>query len=471
MNLMKFTSRIKRNNFFIEGISIILFFLISFFFFSTANASTAISENGNNSVLSTEQYTYLNLKDATEMALKNNLTTLLANAKTEEAKGRVFQSVSYLLPHVLLNLQEWRVYKMNLAEMGFSSWGVIGPYNYFDARIQLVQQIFDLSAIERFRAEQINTKIAQLDEELAAKQVRSAVSLAYLDALSAEEELEAAKADLDLARELLKLGRHQNLAGLATSIDVARFETREAEEEARCLHATMNLRKSYIELNRVIGLPLNTDLKLTDSMEFVLERILSVAEEINFADQNRTELKIASERIQHHEFKLKEAKSERLPTLGFMGDYGLAGITPSNSRNVGEVSAVLKMPIFDGGMIKGEIQEAESNKRQSQLIFNDLDKQVQEDVCLALQSLSISAEQVEVAEKVLALANRELKMSRDLFSAGIGDNIQVINAQTALARARQQYVAMLFQYNTARVNLYSALGNIETFSLAKKKGK
>jgi outer membrane protein TolC len=59
-------------------------------------------------------------------------------------------------------------------------------------------------------------------------------------------------------------------------------------------------------------------------------------------------------------------------------------------------------------------------------------------------------------------------MSKDLFLAGIGDNIEVIDAQTALARARQQYVAMLFQYNSARVNLYSALGNIETFTLSKK---
>ena len=110
-------------------------------------------------------------------------------------------------------------------------------------------------------------------------------------------------------------------------------------------------------------------------------------------------------------------------------------------------------------------------KRQSQLNYDDLGKQVQEDVRLALQALSIGAKQVEAAKKVFALANRELEMSRDLFSAGIGDNIEVINAQTALARSRQQYVSMLFQYNTARVNLYSALGDIAAFGLGGKKGK
>jgi outer membrane protein TolC len=335
-----------------------------------------------------------------------------------------------------------------------------------------VQQIFDWSAAERLRAEQINVKIAQLDEELAAKQVRTAASLAYLNTLSAQEDMEAALADLDLARQLLKLGRRQNLAGLATSIDVARFETRAAEEEAGCLRVTMNLHKARIELNRVIGLPLDTRLKLTDAMGFGREQIFSVAEGINFADQNRTELKIAGARIQYRELKLKEARSERLPSVGLMGDYGLGGDSPSGSlRSVGEIGAVFKMPLFDGGLIKGEIEEAESDKRQSRLIFDDLAKQIEEDVHLALQSFLISTKQVRAAKKVLVLAQRELTMARDLFSAGIGDNIEVINAQTALARSRQQYVAVVFQYNAARVNLYSALGNIETFSLSKKRGK
>jgi outer membrane protein TolC len=93
--------------------------------------------------------------------------------------------------------------------------------------------------------------------------------------------------------------------------------------------------------------------------------------------------------------------------LAKAGDYGLGGDSPNGSlRNVGEVGVALKMPIFDGGMIKGEIQEAESNKRQSQLIFNDLGKQGDEDVRLALQSLVISAKQVRAAKKVHPLAQR-----------------------------------------------------------------
>jgi len=181
---MECSYAIKRNNFTIKlwGFTIVVFCSI----FLIVGALAAIYENGNSRPLSMGQDTRLSLNDAVQAALKNNITALLAEAKTEAARGKILQSASYLLPHVLLNVQQSRVFKENLAEMGFSSWGVIGPYNAFDGRIQLVQQIFDWSAAERLRAEQINVKIAQLDEELAAKQVRTAASLAYLNTLSAQ---------------------------------------------------------------------------------------------------------------------------------------------------------------------------------------------------------------------------------------------------------------------------------------------
>ena len=250
---------------------------------------------------------------------------------------------------------------------------------------------------------------------------------------------------------------------------MARFETREAEDEARCLQALMNWRKACIELNRIVGLPLDTRLELMDTLKFMSEDIFSVDAEINLAVHNRTELKIAAQRIKYRGFKVDEASAQRLPTIGLSGDYGLGGDRPNGSlRSVGEMGVVLKMPIFDGRAIDGDVEEAKSNVHQAKLTFDDMNRQVEEDVRLAQQALSISVKQLKADRKVFALAARELAMSRDLFAADIGDNLEVANAQTTLARARQQYVAALFQYNAARVNFYSALGDIEGFSLIAK---
>jgi outer membrane protein len=86
-------------------------------------------------------------------------------------------------------------------------------------------------------------------------------------------------------------------------------------------------------------------------------------------------------------------------------------------------------------------------------------------VRLAQQTLSAAADEVRAADQAFALAEKQLQMARDRFSAGVADNIEVINAQTDLADARNSQVAALAQYTAARINLAYALGRISSFSL------
>ena len=89
--------------------------------------------------------------------------------------------------------------------------------------------------------------------------------------------------------------------------------------------------------------------------------------------------------------------------------------------------------------------------------------QVEEDVRLAFSALRTTSEQVAAAEQAVTLAQRELEMARDRFRAGVGDNVEVVTAQTALSNARGAEVTALAQYNAARLNLAAALGRAEVF--------
>ncbi|MBO0722454.1 MAG: TolC family protein, partial [Blastocatellia bacterium] len=104
-----------------------------------------------------------------------------------------------------------------------------------------------------------------------------------------------------------------------------------------------------------------------------------------------------------------------------------------------------------------------SQERQAELQLRDTEAQVEEDVRLALVTLTAAVEQMRAAEATLNLAERELSMARDRFSAGLGDNIEVVNAQTSLENARNGRVTALAAYNTARVNLAAALGRAQSF--------
>jgi outer membrane protein TolC len=180
--------------------------------------------------------------------------------------------------------------------------------------------------------------------------------------------------------------------------------------------------------------------------------------------QQRPEILIAQEQVRVTELEKSAARAEYLPSVDFLADYGSSGITPTNTNfPTRDIGVRVNVPVFNGGRTMGRVQVAESRRRQAELQLNDVRKQVEQDVRDALLTLGTSAEQVRAADQSFTLAERELQMSRDRFSAGVGDNIEVINAQTALANARDAQVEALTQYNAARINLSAALGRAEEF--------
>ena len=86
------------------------------------------------------------------------------------------------------------------------------------------------------------------------------------------------------------------------------------------------------------------------------------------------------------------------------------------------------------------ILEESARRKEAEDRYSDTRAQVEEDVRLSLQTLSAEIEETHTADQAVGLSRKELKMAQDRFSAGVGDNIQVLNAQTALARALDDQV-------------------------------
>ena len=157
-------------------------------------------------------------------------------------------------------------------------------------------------------------------------------------------------------------------------------------------------------------------------------------------------------------------RDEYLPSIEFVGDYGVSGITPTNTDLPTRRAAIqLNVPIFNGGLTRGRLSVATSRQRQAELELGNVRGQVEADVRLALSTLRTAAAQVRAADESVQLAERELEMSRDRFRAGVADNLEVVNAQTSLSDARDAQIAALAQYNAARLNLAAALGRAESF--------
>ena len=413
----------------------------------------------------------LGLSQAVELALKNNLQTRLAVERAAQSRGEQSLSLSALLPNL-----SGAAYQMNLtanlAALGLPVNMIpgfpvlVGPYNQFDARVRLVQNVFDLGSIRRHQAASRGVALAGDQQRLAAQQVTTVTTLAYLAVLEAEQAVVAAEANVTLAGRLLDLARSQREAGVATGLDVARAETRLAGQQVQLAQVQTGLDTARLNLLRVVGAPLASELALTERMRFVPEPLPDAGKAVSEALSERLEVKVAADQLGIAEARRKAAQAERLPSVGFFGDYGSSGLKP-NQTNLATRSYGLRMdvPLFDGGRTRAGVQVAASLERQAEMQWTDLRSAVERDVRQALDQLATRQEQVETAQKVVGLAERELELARDRFANGVVDNLEITNAQTVLEDARQVFVASLAQFNVARLNLAAALGHAEDFRL------
>jgi len=420
--------------------------------------------------ISTGQPPTLSYEEAVRLAIENNLATLRAHERRNEARGQQEQARAPLLPNISGEAYQASL-TQNLVALGFQpgtfpgfNKTFLGPFKNFDARLFLSQRVFDLSAIRNYQAGKAGVRVAELQEALAREQVASRTGISYLEALRADRAVVAAQANVELARALLQLAQDQRNAGVATGVDVTRAQTRLAEQQVGLAQAQTDSEQARLNLQRLIGLPLGSPLTLTDQLRFVEDPLPSIDTAVAQAAHDRREIQVAEEENRAAQREAQAARAEHLPSLEVNGNYGPSGITPSSfDLPTRRVAVQLNVPIFNGGLTQGRVTAAASRERQTELTLADVRGQVEEDVRLALTTLRTAAVQVRAAEETVTLAERELEMSRDRFRAGVADNLEVISAQASLANARAAQVQALAAYNAARLNLAAALGRAETF--------
>jgi outer membrane protein TolC len=214
----------------------------------------------------------------------------------------------------------------------------------------------------------------------------------------------------------------------------------------------------------VIGVPLGSPLILTDQLAFTSEPLPEPTNAVADALSHRAEVLISEAQVSRFNLERKAVKDEYLPSLQFVGDYGVSGITPTNTTlPTRRIAVQLNVPIFNGGLTQGRLTVATSREHEAELQLGSVRGQVEQDVRLAISTLRTTIERVRAADEAMRLAERELEMSRDRFRAGVADNLEVINAQASLANARAGQVQALAIYNAARLNLAAALGRAEAF--------
>ena len=405
----------------------------------------------------------LSFQDAIDLGLKNNLGVLLESYSTIAARGQKWKELSALLPNLTGGISE-NVVQDNLAARGLRFPGfptIVGPYGFFDARVYLSQSVLNLKALNRERGAADDERAAQYSYKDARDLVVLSIGNAYLQALSGAARLETAEAQVETAHALYDKAADQQNAGLSPAIDTLRARVELQTRQQQLIVTRNDYAKQKLALVRAIGLPTGQEITLIDKAPYDPLSALGLEESLQRAYGSRSDYLAAVQQVRAAEHYRKGAAAEYLPTIDMTADYGDLGISPGNSHGTFQVSGRLNIPIFQGGRVHADVLQAEATLRQNRAQLENLRGQIEYEIRTALLDLAAADEKVQVARSSVELAEQTLTQAHDRFAAGVTDNLEVVQAQEAVAGAHESYISSLYAHNLAKVELARAIGYAE----------
>jgi len=230
--------------------------------------------------------------------------------------------------------------------------------------------------------------------------------------------------------------------------------------QQRLIQARNDFSREKLNLARAIGLPLAQEFTLANSLPGGSAAETSIPELVESAYANRPELKAAEARLRAAGEAVKAAKAENLPTVRVDANYGVIGPRPNDSHGTYSVAGAVQFPIFNSKS-KNDVMEKEALLKQRQAQIESLHGRVELEVRSALLELQSSEQQYKVAQSALALVRQQLDQAQDRFAAGVANNLEVVQAQEAVALADENIIRSLYGFNVARAALAHATGVTE----------
>jgi outer membrane protein len=408
----------------------------------------------------------LTLDKAVNLALKQNPTAQIAVLQAAEAVQDKNIARAGLLPQADLQVSD-SLRRINLQEQlggaipfpGIP--GHVGPLNIFHAGPGFSTPVFDLALWNRYRSARDVANASKATSLSTREQVILLVVSQYIGTLRAMATVEASQSRVDLAQALYDQAADLQKEGVGTGIDTLRANVELQNEKQALLVAQTDRDSSLFGLSRLLNLDPRQEITLGDSLSFFDTPQPDVNASLDEALGARQEWKALDSQMKAAEHDKRAAQDLRLPTLHADGSWAYEGTRLNNGIPVYNYEASFDLPLFTGGRTHAEIVKSDLQLKVLHEQKADLRNQISLDVKTSLLNLKSARNQVAVATLGVQLAKEEVEQSRDRFKAGVANNIEVIQAQDALARANDNEIAALYRFNQARADYARSIGQME----------
>jgi outer membrane protein len=403
----------------------------------------------------------LTLRQAVQLALQQNPQRVIARLLVSESDRNSQITRSALLPQANISASG-SINQYNFQSIERTHRQDAGPFQVVEAGPTFSQTILNLPQIRGYQIGREGTRQSRADELTTRENVVTAVVDQYLMILRALATRDAANARVALAQRLYEQATQLQKTGVGLNIDTVRANVELQNERQNLIDAETLTHTTTYGLAELLDLPRDQELEVTDRLDFYDLPKLEKETLLSQAFATRPELRSldSQQRIAH--LSTDSAGEQRLPQLDFSGFWLYQGSRFNNGIPAYTYDVSLQFPIFTGGRIRAEEARAKLEEQHVAEVRRQVEAQIVDEVKSALDQLTAARNSVDVANLGLQLAQEEVAQAQRRFQAGVTTNIEVITAQDELARASDNQIGALYQFNLSRAALARATGTIET---------
>ena len=420
----------------------------------------------------------LGVERAVELALAQNLRVRAAGADARTMDSMRREAQAPFWPQLAAN---GYVVDQRMAPNVYSSAGSTMARNYQvfnadqsrDANVTLMYPIFSggrdyygyQAAARRAEAGQHMLKATEVDVAMQAR-------IDYLAVLREQENLRVTTALLRDIEERLRVTRETFEAGRVPRFYVLRDETELANVQQMQAMAQSRVEQSLVALKTTLGLDLASALELTDRLEYRPSSV-SVDEGVREASERQPEIQAAIKQRDAAAAEVRAAYGNYFPqvSLSYMYDWAWMRNRAWESQAASQrmrgdgsegysAGVVVTLPVFDGFMRENALKTAKSKLDRAVQAEGLARQQIAKDVNQAALMLTAAEKSVEASRKGLEQAEEEARVIRERFQSGRGIQLEVLDAQVALTRARFNAVSALAEYQGAQAMWLRAIGRV-----------
>ena len=315
----------------------------------------------------------------------------------------------------------------------------------------------------------------ELGLELSKQQVKAATMSAYYQALQAKNQIKVAQDSVNTLTEHLKNFNAQYTVGTVAKSDVLGTQVQMANAEQNLINANNSYDVAIASLNNVMGLPTDTELNLTDSLDYNVYDI-PLEECTAYARSNRPDVLIADYQVAIAEAGVQQAKAGYMPKVSAQASKSWAGDSPFGSdetdqrygqNNNWTAGVVVSWDIWDNNVTQSKVNQSKAAVAKAEAAAENTRQSGDLEVRTAYLNLKAAEKSINTTQVAVDKAQEDYKIAQVRYAAGVGTNLDVMDAEEKLAQAQTNYYTALYNYNSSKAALDKAMGIMVDLDVSK----